>query len=615
MLLAFVATIAQNTDGLAQSQPETGTPVGPNPPTAEATPAASTLRLRVVRSTLANGLRVVLNPDPLSSSVAVAVTYNVGSKDEEFGQSGFAHLFEHMMFQGSRNVEKGAHSNWIAARGGRSNATTSKDRTTFFEVLPAGELELALWLEADRMDDLAVNRENFENQRAIATEEYRTKYSGSVYAPGYVRLQQLVFQGYWPYEHPTIGLLQDLDAARYSWVRPFHEVYYAPNNAVLSVSGNFDIERASALIDKHFGRLRPNPDSHEFQRLERLPRQNSERLSVLVDVNAQSPGVYYGYRISARGTRTHRALELATRVLAGGDSSRLHQSLVIEKAAATSVAAWTAGNNDPDALVIRLILSPLSTVDTAQHWLDGELKRLRLISPSDAELSRAKHRMRLQLLRELETTQGRAVRLGDHEISFGDATLLEGELRAYDDITNADVREAASQFLQDTRRSIVEIYPPGWARDIGPVEVTKTHVVRAGETLIRIAAQYGTTAEVLAKQNGISLKKPIVPGQRLLATLGAGAKSPLRTHKVTAGESLIGIAKRYSITASDLAEMNNLSTKKPIYPGQDLIVPKVPSKLKSDTIAPEPATLKKVIKTYTVKKGDNLIRIAHRFGV
>lgn len=577
------------------------------------------LTLAIERFTLDNGLRVVLNPDDTLPAVSVAVVYDVGSRNEQLGRSGFAHLFEHMMFQGSRNVEKGEHFKLIAARGGKANGTTNKDRTNYFQTLPPNELELALWLEADRMGSLAVNQANFENQRAVVTEEYRMRYSSRAYALGYHRLHQLVFQGYWPYEHPTIGFLEDLDTARFSWLKRFHEAYYVPNNAVLAISGAFEPEEAERLVNKHFASLRPNPNLPRFDPPLQAT-QTSERLSVIVDANAKTPAAYYGFRIPPANTREHRALELVTRVLTGGESSRLHQSLVIEKAAAQSVASWTSFHRGPDALTIRLIVSPMSSIDKAQHWLDGELKRIRSIGPSAGELRKARVGIQASILRLLETSRGRATALGRFETFWQDATLLNGELTAYDDITPSEVRQVAAKYLLDTRRSIVEVYPPGWVRDIGPTVVTRTHVVKKGENLIRIARRYATTAEKLAKQNGIKVGGTIVVGQRLLVTAGSGYRAP-RKHTVKGGETLIGIAKRYKITAKELAAANKISTKKPIHPGQQLTVPYPSKKSAKKTKDASPKSSKKrsarktVTKTHTVKKGETLSHIAAKYGV
>src|SRR5512145_921916 len=207
--------------------------------------------------TLPNGLRVIMAPDSESPTVSVCVTYDVGSRNEILGQSGFAHLFEHMMFQGSRNVGKGAHFQLVTARGGQLNGTTSSDRTNYFETLPSSELELGLWLEADRMRWLDVSESNFENQRSVVKEEYRMRVENAAYRPALIELERLVFSGYPPYEHPVIGSMADLDAAKFEWVRGFHSRYYGPNNAVLSISGGFDPVSAMALVRKYFGPIPP----------------------------------------------------------------------------------------------------------------------------------------------------------------------------------------------------------------------------------------------------------------------------------------------------------------------------------------------------------------------
>ncbi|MEO7330789.1 MAG: pitrilysin family protein, partial [Minicystis sp.] len=217
-------------------------------------PAGATIELNlpVQRETFANGLRVVLNVDHTSPTVAVAVVYDVGSRNEQQGRSGFAHLFEHMMFQGSKNVAKGEHFRLVSGHGGVLNGTTNSDRTNYFEVLPSNELALGLWLEADRMKSLDVSQANFENQRKVVQEEYRMRVSNAAYAPSELRLEELVFQGYWPYEHSTIGSMADLDGAQLAWVQDFHAHHYGPNNAVLVIAGDVDAGEALTLAHRYF---------------------------------------------------------------------------------------------------------------------------------------------------------------------------------------------------------------------------------------------------------------------------------------------------------------------------------------------------------------------------
>ncbi len=575
--------------------------------------AESAAKLSITRHRLDNGLRVVLNEDHSAPTVAICVTYDVGGRNEEFGQSGFAHLFEHLMFQGSRNVEKGQHFEEISARGGRANGTTNKDRTNYFQVLPSHELALGLWLEADRMRSLALTKANFDNQRAVVLEEFRLRYSNRVYALGRLRLHQLVFQNYWPYEHPVIGFMEDLEAAELDWARDFHHAYYAPNNAVLSIAGDFDSAQALELVGRYFGKAEAQPNVPEFRQPERMPYQSSERLSVMVDESAKTPGVFYGWRIPPSLTREHRALELAAEVLAGGDSSPLNRTLVLEKASALHVGAWATRYRGPSAFVVFIEVAPQSSVDTAQMFLDESIKHLRVAGPGADELAKAKARLKLDTLSALQTNQTRAIRLGEFEVFTSDATRLEAELSAYDDISNAEVRAAVGKYLPDTKRSVVEVYPPGWVRDIGPPVITKTYIVKKGETLSGIAVRYGMSTTELAKQNGINPKTHVRVGQRLLVTARAGkGTGPQATHTVKKGDTLIGIAKKYGVSADDIAKANRTNTSRVLMPGQELVIPRRSKRAGSNGSS---ASSKSEEPTYRVRKGDTLGGVALRLGV
>ena len=220
--------------------------------------------------TLANGLRVILNEDHSVPVVSVAVYYDVGSRNEREGRTGFAHLFEHMMFQGSENVPKAAHFQYISNAGGTMNGTTSSERTNYFETLPASQLPLALWLESDRMRSLAVTQENLDNQREAVKEEKRLRYDNQPYVNGFLRLFEMSFQN--PANaHSTIGSMEDLDAATVEDIREFFRIYYAPNNAVLSIAGDFDQAETRSLIDKYFATI-PSQQPTAASRCERTGR-------------------------------------------------------------------------------------------------------------------------------------------------------------------------------------------------------------------------------------------------------------------------------------------------------------------------------------------------------
>jgi predicted Zn-dependent peptidase len=420
--------------------------------------ALERLRLSIHRAKLDNGLRVVMNKDPSSPTVAIAVTYDVGARNEEPGRSGFAHLFEHMMFQGSRHVPKGGHFNLISARGGTLNGTTSSDRTNYYEILPANELALGLWLEADRMRWLSVTPENFENQRAVVQEEYRMRYENAAYMRGMLRLSELAFEQYWPYAHSVIGSMTDLDNAKFDWVRNFHRAYYAPNNAVLSIAGDFDADEAMQLVKQYFAGAKPVATPAHTP--PPLPAQTAERRARVEDQNAKTPGLYYGWVIPAARTPEHYALELAAMVLSDGESSRLHQRLVRDRAVLRSVSAWTSGHRGPDLFTVMATLTSQANLPVIHRELDRALAQLSTEGPSPAELDRLKNRMRTRYLFGLESNLSRAARLGEFEVFWGDARLLTRELDAYLAVTREQLQSAVAKYLTAARRNVVEVIPP-----------------------------------------------------------------------------------------------------------------------------------------------------------
>jgi predicted Zn-dependent peptidase len=416
------------------------------------------LNLPVQRETFANGLRVVLNVDHTSPTVAVAVVYDVGSRNEQQGRSGFAHLFEHMMFQGSKNVAKGEHFRLVSGHGGVLNGTTNSDRTNYFEVLPSNELALGLFLEADRMKSLDVSQANFENQRKVVQEEYRMRVSNAAYAPSELRLEELVFQGYWPYEHSTIGSMADLDGAKLEWVQDFHAHHYGPNNAVLSIAGDIDPAEALALAHRYFDgaqkvELTPFVDPP-------FPEQTSQRTTVVHDENARFPGVLYGWAIPPMRSADHYALELASSLLGDGESSRLHQLLVRDKAVAQSVSAGTENRRGSDLFAVDARLSETGKVGEVEKLIEAEIKALATKGPSDAEIEKARSQVKSGLILQLQSNLSRARRLGEYEVYFGDARQLNAELPRYLAVSKDDIKRVAAQYLGPTRRSIVETLPP-----------------------------------------------------------------------------------------------------------------------------------------------------------
>jgi zinc protease len=394
--------------------------------------------------------------------VAVAVTYDVGARYEERGRSGFAHLFEHMMFEGSANVPKGEHFKLVSAHGGTLNGTTSSDRTNYFEMLPSNELALALWLEADRMKSLDVSGENFENQRKVVQEEYRMRVSNVAYAPAQIRLGELVFQGYWPYEHDAIGSMQDLDNAQLDWVRAFHDSYYAPNLAVLTVAGDFDPDEAMQLVHRFFdtGKKQEKPIRYEPPA---APEQTSVRIATLEDAHAKTPGFFYGWAIPPNREPDHYALELASAILTDGESSRMHQRLVRDRALAQEVSGWTEDHRGPDLFGLEVKLAEGARLADAEKAADVVIDSLAKDGPTDAEMTKVRNRTEASFLFGLQSNLQRAIRLGQYELFWGDAKLLNAEPANYFAVTRDDIKRVLQKYVIPARRTLVEVRPTGMA--------------------------------------------------------------------------------------------------------------------------------------------------------
>ncbi|MFI5306034.1 MAG: M16 family metallopeptidase [Polyangiales bacterium] len=444
------------------------------PPTAPSTPAqgaaapnasghaaaasqGSTLHLPVVRHTLKNGLRVLLSSDRSVPTVAVAVYYDVGSRNEQRGHSGFAHLFEHMMFQGSANVGKGQHFELIMNRGGSPNGTTSEDRTNYFQTLPSNDLALGLFLEADRMRSLAITQQNFENQRQTVMEERRQSVDNRPYMASMLRLNELAYGDYFPYAHSTIGDMQDLRNVPLSAVQEFFNQYYAPNNAVLSLSGDFDPDEALRMVERYFGEI-PAHKRPPYAP-EALKPQTAERVESMVDPLAELPAFHVAYHIPQDRDPDHYPLELLAIVLGDGESSRLYQKLVKGKELLQEIEVSTDSRRGPDLMSIWAICASGHGGPEARAVIWKELADIADKGVTERELQKAKNRVRSMFVFELETNLPRAMHLAEFEMYDGDANLLNEEAARYLAVSLADVQRVAKQYFAATNRTVLDVIP------------------------------------------------------------------------------------------------------------------------------------------------------------
>jgi predicted Zn-dependent peptidase len=410
---------------------------------------------------LPNGLRLIVAEDHLAPVVAVNVWYNVGSKHEQPGKTGFAHLFEHVMFQGSRNVGKAEHIALVQAAGGTMNGTTWLDRTNYFETLPSHQLELALWLEADRMGTLldALSQENLDNQREVVKNEKRWSYDNRPYGSWNEKLQGHLFPPDHPYHHPTIGSMEDLDAASLDDVKDFFRTYYAPNNAVLSIVGDVDASQAREWTRRYFAGIPSNPAIPRLPDLSLPPTLGGERREVVPD-RVPLPRVYVGYRAPSFGDPRLDALDVASQILAGGKGSRLHKRLVRHERIAQDIALFTLGFVSGGSITAgwATVRPGVSTerVETAFH---EEVERLATELVSDDELSRAKALIEADELGALTRVEERADRLSMYATLFDDPHLVNRMLARYLAVTPEAIRDVAAAVLRGDNRVVLTYVP------------------------------------------------------------------------------------------------------------------------------------------------------------
>ncbi|MDT0266206.1 pitrilysin family protein [Streptomyces sp. DSM 44915] len=410
---------------------------------------------------LANGLRVVLSEDHLTPVAAVCIWYDVGSRHEVAGRTGLAHLFEHLMFQGSEQVKGNGHFELVQGAGGSLNGTTSFERTNYFETMPAHQLELALWLEADRMGTLlsALDEESMENQRDVVKNERRQRYDNVPYGTAFEKLTSMVFPEGHPYHHTPIGSMADLDAASLADAREFFRTYYAPNNAVLAVVGDIDPERTLAWVERYFGSI-PGHDGKLPPRDGALPEVIGDEVRELVREDVPARALMAAYRLPQDGTREADAADLALTALGGGESSRLYNRLVRHDRTAVSAGFGMlrlAGAPSMGWLDVKT--SGEAEVAEIEAAVDEELARFAAEGPTPEEMERAQAQLEREWLDRLATVGGRADELCKYAVLFGDPQLALTAVQRILEITPEEVQAVAAARLRPDNRGVL-VYEP-----------------------------------------------------------------------------------------------------------------------------------------------------------
>ncbi len=427
------------------------------PEPAASAPAVEVPPLKFQHETLPNGLEVYFVEDHSSPTVAVQVWYQVGSKDDPTQRSGFAHLFEHMMFKGNERLTASAFEDLTENIGGENNAFTAPDVTVYFEVVPSNYLNPILWAEAERMSSLALNEANFKSERDVVKEEYRQRILANPYGEFFLDTVKNSYAVH-PYQRPGIGSMEDLDASKLSEVRSFHSTFYRPDNATLIVVGDFQPEELRGWVRKYFGAIK-RPAEKIPRVTAKEPLRKEDKRIVKYSPKVPLPAIAITYLAPSLRSEDAPALNLADEILSGGDSSRLYQALVYEQQIAQQASLGADLSRDLGLLTARLILASGKTPADAEKALNAELEKFLKEGATPEELAKAKNRFLTGKLMERETNSGKASALGEAAVLYGDPNRVNTDLAKLQAVTADQITEAMNRYLTNKKKVVIEYLP------------------------------------------------------------------------------------------------------------------------------------------------------------
>lgn len=416
------------------------------------------IKIAFQETTLKNGLFVITVEDHHAPVVSLALIYNVGGANEGKGLGGFAHLFEHLMFQGTQNIEPGEFNNLIANNGGYENAMTGGDRTAYFETVPSNQLELPLFLEADRLRGLSITQERLDKERNVVQEEYRLRVLNQPYGRSRQVLTEMLYDNF-AYKHGGMDSTADLNSASLTDIKEFFKTYYAPNNVALVLVGDFKTDEALVKIKKYFGDIPRQPAPPALDLTE--PEQKAERRAVIEDGLAQVPQIALAFKAVPGNTPDFYALEILSAVLQDGRSSRLYQKLVAEKQLVSNVGGEMSERRGPGAFYITATLRPEKKTDGVEAAIYQEIERLQKEPISDAELKKVKNATALSFMASFTRLPSllRAIYIGQFAVYYNEPNLINTRLDKISAVTRDDVKRVANKYLKPTNRTIVITMP------------------------------------------------------------------------------------------------------------------------------------------------------------
>ena len=406
---------------------------------------------------LDNGLRVILSEDHSVPIVAVNVWYHVGSGYEEEGRSGFAHLFEHMMFEGSANVDKTEHFKLVSKAGGTMNGSTTVDRTNYYETLPANRLNLGLWLEADRMRSLVITSEKFENQRETVKEERRQGIDNQPYGEAFLVSDTLNFD-WWPYNHTVIGRMADLDAAEVTDVQDFFDKYYQPKNAVLVIVGDIDQKKTMKMVEEYFGDI---PGGEAIPKLTgEEPINKGERRQIVDSPKANVPLVFLGYVTPPHIDSNTPALQLLNSILVDGESSRMHKRLVKDEEAAVVVFGFHDSRMGPSLFRLIGVANAGVDIGVVESLMQEELEKVQTVGVTEEELNKVKIQWKKNFITGRQTCMQKAEALQHYAFFHDDLAEVNTDIDRFMEVTTEDIKRVANEYLKVENRTVVIAAPP-----------------------------------------------------------------------------------------------------------------------------------------------------------
>jgi len=405
---------------------------------------------------LDNGLHVILHQDNSAPVVTTSVMYHVGGKDRTQGRTGFAHFLEHLLFEGTKNIERGKWFEIVSSNGGKNNANTSQDRTYYYEVFPSNNLQLGLWMESERMLHPVIDQKGVDTQQEVVKEEKRLRYDNSPYGSFLIVLGKNLFEKH-PYKDPNIGYMKDLDASTLEDVKAYNKKYYVPNNAVLVVAGDIDIPTTKKMVEDYFGPIPRGADIvRDYPREEPITEQ---RVATAYDANIQIPAIGLAYRTPGFKQRDAYVLDMISTYLSDGKSSKLYKKMVDEQKQALQVGAFNIGQEDYGMYLVFALPVGETSLDVLQGEMEEEVAKVRSELISERDYQKLQNKFENDFVNSNSSVEGIANSLARYHLLYGDTNLINKEIDIYRSITREEIKEVANKYLKPNQSVIINYLP------------------------------------------------------------------------------------------------------------------------------------------------------------